>query len=109
MSDPSSEESARAELDAIRARLADLPNALALAAQLNEGAVERSALDLRTFHLVRAAALAASGSPTIAWEVNVELMEDHVTVEEIEGVLAAIAPIIGTSRYLEAVRNIVAD
>lgn len=109
MTDRSDEESDRADLDAIRDRLSQLPNALGLAAQLNEGAIERSGLDLRTFHLVRAAALAASGSPAVAWEVNLELMEDHVGVDDIEGMLAAIAPIIGTSRYLEAVTNIVGD
>jgi hypothetical protein len=107
MTDTSGEAADRADLDAIRAHLAELPNALALAAQLNEGAIERSRLDLRTFHLVRAAALAASGAPPIAWQINLETMDDHVTADDVMGMLAAITPIIGTSRYVEAVTNIV--
>jgi 4-carboxymuconolactone decarboxylase len=101
------EQAARDELDSIRERIAELPTAISLAAQLNEGALERSGLDLRAFHLVRAAALAATGAPSSAWEVNLELMEDHVSAEEITGMLAAIAPIIGTARYLSAVEAIV--
>jgi len=103
------EASARADLDAIREQLAGLPNALGLAAQLNEGALERSGLDLRTLHLVRAAALAASGAPPMAWRVNMELMDGHVSADDLEGVLAAIAPIIGTARYLDAVTAILDD
>ncbi len=96
----------REELDEMRARLADLPNALGLAAQMSEGLVERSGLDLRTLHLVRIAALAATGAPAVSWQVNLELMDEHVSVDDIDGVLTAIAPIIGTSRYLEAVSTI---
>lgn len=107
MSDTNDTE-ARAELDELRRRLADQPNALALAAQLNERATDLP-LDLRTLHLVRAAALAASGAPPIAWRVNLELMDGEVTPDDLEAVLAAVAPIIGTARYLEAVTHIVAD
>lgn len=96
----------REDLDEMRARLADLPNALGLAAQMSEGLVERSGLDLRTLHLVRIAALAATGAPALSWQVNLELMSDHVSVDEVDGVLTVIAPIIGTSRYLEAVGTI---
>jgi hypothetical protein len=101
------EQSAREELDSIRERIAELPSAISLAAQLSEGALERSGLELRVFHLVRAAALAASGAPGSAWEVNLELMDDHVSADEVTGMLAAIAPIIGTARYLSAVEAIV--
>ena len=99
----------RAEIDAIRARLADLPNALSVAAKLNEGIAEGSGLDLRSLFLVRIAAMAASGMPKIGWDVNLELMEGEVTADELEGVLVAIAPIIGTARYLDAVSVLLAD
>ncbi len=99
----------RAEISEIRARLAQLPNALGVAAQLNAGVVEGSGLDLRTLGLVRFAAMAAAGMPKLGWEVNLELMEDEVTADELEGVLVAIAPIIGTARYLEAVATLVQD
>jgi len=45
----------------------------------------------------------------MGWEVNLELMEDEVGVDDIEAVLAVIAPIIGTSRYLQAVTTLVTD
>lgn len=101
------EDQGRIDLEMVRARLADLPNALGLAAQLSEGVAERSGLDLRTLHLVRAAALAATNAPAASWEINLELMDEHVSVDDLEGMFAAIAPIIGTSRYLTAVANIV--
>jgi len=100
----------RAEAEEIRSRIADLPNALGLAARLNSGVVDAgAALDMRTIHLVRVAAMAATGMPKMGWEVNLELMEDEVGVDDIEAVLAVIAPIIGTSRYLQAVTTLVTD
>lgn len=100
----------RAEIEEIRSRLADLPNALGLAARLNGGVVEdAAALDVRTLHLVRVAAMAAVGMPKLGWEVNIELMQDEVSADEVDATLAAIAPIIGTARYLEAVGTLVAD
>lgn len=101
--------SSRAELEGIRQRLADQPGAVAVAAMLNDGIVERSGLDLRTFHLVRAAAMAAMGASKLGWEVSLELMEGEVSAAELEGVLVAIAPIIGTARYLQAVTTIASD
>ena len=103
------EAQARAEFDAVVANVASMPNAMALAAELNEGGMERSGLDTRSFYLARVAALAAAGAPPVAWRVNLEVMDEHVTVDEVEGVLAAIAPIIGTARYMSAVAAIVQD
>jgi alkylhydroperoxidase/carboxymuconolactone decarboxylase family protein YurZ len=106
---PEDEADQLAQIDEIRARLADLPNAMATAAKLNEGIAEASGLDLRTLFLVRIAAMAATGMPKIGWEVNLELMDGEVTADELEGVLIAVAPIIGTSKYLEAVSVLLAD
>lgn len=100
----------RAETEEIRSRIASLPNAMGVAARLNGGVLEAAAaLDMRTVHLVRVAAMAASGMPKMGWEVNLELMEDEVSVDDIDAVLAAIAPIIGTARYLEAVDTLLSD
>ncbi len=107
MTDQPDDQEIREEIEEVRARLAQRHDALALAARLSEGALEESGLDLRTFHLVRLAALAAAGAPAPAWEANFELAEGQVQVEEIEGVLRAILPIIGTARYLEAIEGIV--
>ncbi|MCO5318892.1 MAG: carboxymuconolactone decarboxylase family protein [Microthrixaceae bacterium] len=104
-----SESEAKEELEAIRSTIEGLPNALARAAQLNEGLAEDTTLDIRALHLVRLAALAASGAPPIAFRVNLEAMDDHVSVEDVDATLSAIAPIIGTARYLSAVRSILED
>lgn len=111
--DPTGEPTEASERDAverIRSELADLPNALGLAARLNSGVVDAAgALDLRTMHLVRVAAMAASGMPAMGWQVNLELMEAEVSADDVEATLAAIAPIIGTARYLEAVTTLLSD
>ncbi len=107
--DAESEAEAREELEAIRATIEGLPNALSVAARLTEGAIADTTLDVRSLHLVRLAALAASGAPPVAFSINLEAMEDHVSVEDVESTLVAIAPIIGTARYLSAVRSIIDD
>ena len=103
-------EEERAAIDSIVARIAGLPNALGVAAKLNAHVIEDgAALDMRTLHLVRVAAMAASGMPQSGWQVNLELMEGDVSVDDIDAVLAVIAPIIGTARYLDAVSVLTAD
>ena len=109
MTDTPGDDDARIDLEEFRARVAMGGSALALVAELNEGIVDRSGLDLRTFHLVRAAALAASGAPVFSWQVTLEMMEGEVSAEELMGTLTAIAPIIGTARYATAIGNISGD
>lgn len=103
------DEQAKEELEAIRATVEGLPNALAIAARLNDGVVEETTLDIRALHLVRLAALAAAGAPPIAFRVNLEAMDQHVSVDDVNSTLAAIAPIVGSARYLSAVRAIIDD
>lgn len=106
MTDSTESTDSTADLEEFRSRMAGAGNALSLIAKLNDGIVAESGLDLRTFHLVRAAAMAASGAPTFSWQVMLELMDDEVSGAEMMGVLTAIAPIIGTARYATAVDNI---
>ena len=106
---PDSDSLAKQELEQIRETLAGLPNALATAAKLSDGVLEDTTLDIRALHLVRLAALAATGAPPIAFRINLEAMDQHVSVDDVNSTLAAIAPIIGTSRYLSAVGSIVDD
>ena len=94
-----SDEQAKEELEAIRATVEGFPSALATAARLNEGVVEATTLDIRALHLVRLAALAASDAPPVAFRVNLEAMDQHVSVEDVNSI-EAIAPIIGTARDL---------
>lgn len=67
---------------------------------------ERSSLDARTYFMVRIAALAATGAGPAAWMTNLEAAsEAGLTKEDVQGVLVAIAPVIGTARTMSAVGN----
>jgi 4-carboxymuconolactone decarboxylase len=71
--------------------------------QMNEGVVERSGLDEQTFMLVRIAALAASGAPPASYLVNLEMgAETGLSLEQVQGVLIAIAPVVGSARVASA-------
>jgi 4-carboxymuconolactone decarboxylase len=71
--------------------------------QMNEGVVERSGLDEGTFMLVRIAALAASGAPPASYLVNLEVGEElGLSLEQVQGVLIAIAPVVGSARVASA-------
>jgi len=71
--------------------------------QMNEGVVERSGLDEETFMLVRIAALAASGAPPASYLVNLEAGEElGLSLEQVQGVLVAIAPVVGSARVASA-------
>jgi 4-carboxymuconolactone decarboxylase len=71
--------------------------------QMNEGSLERSGLDLENFMLVRIAALAATGAPPESYLINLEVSSElGVTLEQVQGVLIGIAPVIGTARVAAA-------
>ena len=58
--------------------------------------------------LVRIAALVAMDAPPVSYMLNIgAATEVDVDAEEIQGVLAAIAPIVGTPRIAAATGNIV--
>ena len=69
--------------------------------------IENSSLESRELMLARIAALAAMDAPAISYLMNVGAAADSgLTVEDVQGVLVAVAPIIGTARTLEAAVNI---
>ncbi len=71
--------------------------------QMNEGTLERSGLDPQTYMLVRIAALAAVGAPPVSYLTNLEVAgELGVSVEQVQGVLVAVAPVVGGARVAEA-------
>ena len=71
--------------------------------RMNEGIPERSGLDDTTFMLVRIAALAATGGPPAAYLMNLEAASEiGLSPEQVEGVLIAIAPVVGTARVASA-------
>ncbi len=81
---------------------------LDLLASMNMEAIEASSLDPETLALVRIAALVAVDAPPVSYALNLALAgELEVEPEQIQGVLAAVAPIVGTARVVSALGNIV--
>ena len=71
--------------------------------RMNEGVAARSGLDDETFMLVRIAALASTGAPPASYLVNLGVASDlGVDVERVQGVLIAIAPVVGSARVASA-------
>jgi alkylhydroperoxidase/carboxymuconolactone decarboxylase family protein YurZ len=69
--------------------------------------IEASDLDNRELMLARIAALAAVDAPALSYLMNVGAAVDSgITVEDVQGVLIAIAPIVGTARVLSAAAKI---
>jgi alkylhydroperoxidase/carboxymuconolactone decarboxylase family protein YurZ len=81
---------------------------LDLIARMNADALEASTLDPEKLMLVRIAALVAMDAPPVSYMLNIGVASEvDVDADEIRGVLAAIAPIVGTPRVAAATGNIV--
>ena len=66
----------------------------------------RSGLDEQTYFLVRIAALAAMGTNPASWMMNLSAAADSgLSLEVVQGVLVAIAPVIGSARTMTAATN----
>ena len=69
--------------------------------------LDASKLDAQSLMLVRIAALVAVDAPPIAYLLNFGAgREVGLDAEDVRGVLAAIAPIVGTARTVSALGNI---
>lgn len=80
---------------------------LDLLLRMTADSVETSDLDIQTLALVRIAALVASDASSASYALNLELAgEVGLTPEDVAGVLAAIAPVVGTSRVVAAAGRI---
>ena len=81
---------------------------LDLLARMTADSVEASSLDAQTLMLVRIAALVAVDAPPVSYLLNLETAGDvGIDAEQVRGVLAAIAPIVGTARVASATGAIV--
>src|SRR5437763_13721584 len=70
--------------------------------------LEATTLDERSIMLTRLAALVASDAPPISYALNLGAAgELDIDPDDIRGVFAAIAPIVGTARIAGALGNIV--
>lgn len=80
---------------------------LDLLAGMTEQSIEASSLDARTLMLVRLGALVAVGAPPASYLMNLGVAsEAGVDGDQVQGVLAAVAPIVGTARVTAAGGNI---
>jgi len=81
---------------------------LDLLAEMTAASLAASSLDPATLALVRVAALVALDAPPVSYILNLEAAADlGVDGEQVRGVLAAIAPIVGTARIAAATGKIV--
>ena len=87
--------------------LSDTP-VLDLLAEMTAASLDASSLDAQSIAMVRLAALVASGAPAVSYGLNLAAAgEVGLDADDIRGVLAAIAPIVGTSRVAGATGRIV--
>jgi hypothetical protein len=76
-------------------------------AAMTAASLENSHLGDRELMLVRTAALVATGAPATSYLLNVGPASDAgITFEDVQDVLVAVAPIVGTSRVVSAAANI---
>ena len=81
---------------------------LDLLGRMTLDSVETSSLEPDELMLVRIAALVAVDAPPVSYLMNAEAAaEVGIDVEKLRGVLAAVAPIVGTARVASATANIV--
>ena len=81
---------------------------LDLLASMTADSIAASSLDPETLMLVRMAALAAVDAPSVSYLLNLEAAREvGIDAEQVRGVLAAIAPIVGTARVASATGKIV--
>jgi alkylhydroperoxidase/carboxymuconolactone decarboxylase family protein YurZ len=81
---------------------------LDLLGSMTADSLAASTLDPETLMLVRIAALAAVDAPPVSYAMNLEAAAAvGVDPEQVRGVLAAIAPIVGTARIASATATIV--
>ena len=79
-----------------------------LLAGMTADSITASSLDAKSLMLVRIAALVAVDAPPPSYLLNLEAADAvGLDPDQITGVLAAIAPIVGTARIASATVNIV--
>ena len=81
---------------------ADAP-VLDMLADITAASVERNTLPPRDFILARLAALIAVDAPPVSWFANAAaVQESGLTAEDIQGVMIAVAPVVGAPRVMAA-------
>lgn len=74
---------------------------------MNLDSLEGSGLDEKTYFLARLAALVAMDAAPVSYVMNLGLAADAgVTLEDVQGVLIGIAPVVGSARVAAAAGKI---
>ncbi len=80
---------------------------LATLAEMNVASISRVELDPAVLIVVRLAALIASDAPAASYLMHIgPALDNGVTLDDLQDVLVAVAPIVGTARVLTAAGNI---
>jgi len=70
---------------------------------MTAASVDHNSLSPRDFMLARVAALIAMDAPPISWFANAAAIEESgLTAEDIQGILIAVAPVVGGPRVMAA-------
>jgi alkylhydroperoxidase/carboxymuconolactone decarboxylase family protein YurZ len=78
-----------------------------LLSEMTAASVERSSLDPQTLMLVRVAALVAMDAPPLSYLRNLAVAGAvGLTAADVQGVLTAVAPIVGTTRIVASASKI---
>ena len=86
--------------------MSDTPT-LDLLSSMTAASLEASSLEPETLMLVRIAALVAIDAAPMSYVANLEVVSDlEIDPDQIRGVLAAVAPIVGTARIVSALSKI---
>jgi hypothetical protein len=76
-------------------------------ADMTAASLERSTLEPREHMIARIAALVAQDATPASYLINAGTAADvGLTLEDAQGILIAVAPIVGTSRVVSAAQNI---
>ena len=74
---------------------------------MTAASLDATNLDEQTLMLVRIAALVAVDAPPVSYAMNLEAASEvGVDADQVRGVLAAVAPIVGTTRIVSATSSI---
>lgn len=78
-----------------------------LISDMTMDSIERADIDSQTLMLARLAALVAVQAPPASYIANLAVAEEvGLTIEQIQAVLIAVTPIVGTPHVVAAVGNI---
>ena len=72
-------------------------------AAMTVASVDRNSLSPREYMLARLAALIAMDAPPLSYVANAAALEESgITADEIQGVMIAVAPVVGAPRVMSA-------